>query len=414
MNSDDFSQRLSIKARMLTEGCSVDSTEALAQQCHVKQIHLYVHSTHAPPSAIPDDVILEGDPPIVSRVRYNPNARLRLTTEANGLVIRDLSRSVSYRAALVSRPRFLAHEEGGIPLAAMFSFLGVDLLGVTPSNSCFYFADGVQCRFCEILPAYKQAVEYPKAVKPPLRIANGAKIAFQAEPAIRHFAVTSGNITSYDATCQMYIRIAEDLRSGFAQHDIIDVLATLMPPDDMSLIGALKASGYTKIYFPMEVYRRDLFQAMCPGKHAYGYDKMLRALDVAVDAFGPGNVYTNFIYGLQSLSCTLSAASADPVRENDIASEASENLLERGVIPAFTIYHYGGGNSIGRVSLDAEAMAEFFREWGTRVHQSAIVSRKKQSVLFSPLTLSNTLFNDGFRQALMVAEDRNEYRHAGG
>jgi hypothetical protein len=142
-----------------------------------------------------------------------------------------------------------------------------------------------------------------------------------------------------------------------------------MPPDDLGKIALLKEKGFTKIYFPLEVFAPHHFRVVCPGKDDFGYERIIKALEVALEVFGVGNVYTNFVYGIQSLNSSLDPHSYDPERENNLSLEAVKGMLEMRVIPAFTLYHYGGYNSIGRL------------------------------VLFSPLSLSNTLFNDGFRLA---------------
>lgn len=118
-----------------------------------------------------------------------------------------------------------------------------------------------------------------------------------------------------------------------------------------------------------------------------------------MEAFGVGNVYTNFVYGIQSLDSSLNPLSYDPERENSLSLEAVKEMLAMKVIPAFTLYHYAGYNSIGKVELNPDATNSFFRQWGSLVSDSEIVPKDQEAVLFSPLSLSNTLFNDGFRLA---------------
>jgi hypothetical protein len=86
-------------------------------------------------------------------------------------------------------------------------------------------------------------------------------------------------------------------------------------------------------------------------------------------------------------------------RENDVALNATENLLSMGIIPAFTIYHYGGFNKLGHIEIDGGALASFFIDWGQLVLNSRIV-QNGSAVLFGPLSLANTLFNDGYREAV--------------
>jgi hypothetical protein len=73
-------------------------------------------------------------------------------------------------------------------------------------------------------------------------------------------------------------------------------------------------------------------------------------------------------------------------------------------MPDFTLYHYGGYNSIGKLQLDTNFTSSFFRHWGELVRDSGIIPNEQQAVLFSPLSLSNTLFNDGYRLAIQNKE----------
>jgi hypothetical protein len=132
---------------------------------------------------------------------------------------------------------------------------------------------------------------------------------------------------------------------------------------------------------------------------------MLDALDAALECFGPGNVYTNLIYGLQSLSGELDASSFAPERENAIALEATRSLLARGIIPAFTVYHFGGHNPIGAIDLSSDYLCAFFMEWGRLVRGSRLVPPWRDAVLFGCLSLSNTLFNEGFLLAKLASHD---------
>jgi hypothetical protein len=283
--------------------------------------------------------------------------------------------------------------------------LGSDLLGVVPSNYCFYFAKDLQCRFCEIVDSFTTEVEYERAVKRPAEIVDGLAAAVAYEPAIRHLAVTSGNLRSYDDTCRMYVELGRGFRALVECGRLHDRLATLMPPDTHSLIDDLVDVGYNKIYFPLEVWPRRLFEAVCPGKAAYGYDRILAALDRALAVAGRGNVYTNFIYGIQSLDLGMQSSSYNAERENQVALEAVECLLDRGVIPAFTVYHHGGFAPIGPVALCPEAMEAFFVRWGDLVQASGLVKPGHKSVIFGQQSLSNTMYNDGFALAVHRALD---------
>lgn len=391
---------LRVKAQLLAHGCSVAPGFQVEEECHRKTVHLYVHTAAKVSPGLPEDLVLgEGSTEVRARVRYNPASLLRLSRDEAGYTLHDAD-GHDWRVRVPPRPGFWGKQSRGTSLGSLFSMLGPDLLGVAPSNYCFYFARDLQCRFCEIVDSFRTEVEHARAVKHAAEIVEGVAAAVAHEPAIRHLAVTSGNLRSYDETCRMYIDLGRGFSELIERGCLHDRLATLMPPDTHALIDELVNVGYNKIYFPLEVWPRRLFELICPGKATYGYDRILTALDQALAAAGRGNVYTNLVYGIQSLDSNMQGSCYDPERENQIALEAVECLLARGIIPAFTVYHHGGFAPIGPITLCSEAMERFFVRWGELVHASGLVQPGRGSVIFGQQSLSNTIYNDGFALAV--------------
>ena len=385
------------KVALLVHGCHIAPYTEFPDTISLKKIHLYAHSDEKIDQPIPDDLLLPHQ--TIVRIRHQSNSPFILESSKTGYQIRNTRNDECVPVGLVNRPGFSECKVSELPISSICSFLGNDVLGITPSNYCFYFSTKKQCCFCEILPTFKKEVEFPKSFKNLDLIQSSIIKALQSEERLRFIAITSGNIHSYDRTVDYFSQIGERLQKIAIFHKAEQVLATLMPPEDFSKIALLREKGFTKIYFPLEVFDPSHFRVVCPGKDDFGYERLLEALEVAVEIFGIGNVYTNFVYGVQSLDSSLHPDSYDPERENSLSLQAVKEMLARKVIPAFTLYHYAGYNSIGKVKLDLDATNSFFREWGTLVCDSKIVPNTQETVLFSPLSLSNTLFNDGFRLA---------------
>ncbi|PWU14530.1 MAG: hypothetical protein C5B45_04245 [Chlamydiae bacterium] len=386
------------KSNLLTHGCRVAPNTSFPPSIALKKIHLYAHSSEKYHQPIPDDLVLPNQ--IISRIRYHSHSPFILESTLSGYQVRHEMTAEALPVSFVPLPAFTDLIVSELPISSICSFLGADLLGITPSNYCFYFQQGKQCRFCEILPTFKKEVEYLKTFKSLDVIENSILTALTREERLRFVAITTGNIHSYDATVDYFVQIGERLQGHPIFQKAEQVLATLMPPDDLSKIALLREKGFTKIYFPLEVFEPNHFLAVCPGKADYGYERILKALETAVQAFGSGHVYTNFVYGIQSLNNSLESSSYDPEKENDLSLKAVKAMLSMSVIPAFTLYHYGGYNSIGNVELNTDLTPAFFREWGELVRGAGIVPAGQETVLFSPLSLSNTLFNDGYCLAM--------------
>jgi hypothetical protein len=393
------------KCQILVEGIAVDSDVIFPQGIHTKRIHLYAHSMDKAINAIPDDIMIgDSDESLICRVRYHKSSPLTLVKEGDNYAILDTRNKEYLPISFVPEATFSKEYIEGESLDKVCSFLGQDLVGIIPSNYCFYFKDGSQCRFCEILPTYQKEVEYSKAMKSIPLMTDAIRKVVEVEKCIKHVAFTTGNIRTYDYTFQMLIDIGKNLKENRPIRSVKDVLATLMPPDNFELIPALANTYFNKVYYALEVYEKNHFKIVCPGKHDYGYEKLMSAFAASLDCFGKGNVYTNLVYGIQSLDHHLNPESINHDRENDLSLIAVKELLQKGVIPAFTLYHYAGYNKIGKIKLSTEHVFSFFKQWGELVYHSNLVPKERDSVIFSPNTLSNTAYNDGF----LLAKKNNQ------
>jgi hypothetical protein len=390
-----FETVYNLKCALLVQGCKSDPYIQYPDGVFLKRIHLYSHSDEKIVSPIPDDIIL--DDLLVCRIRYNSKSPFIIKKNDQKFFIEHETTKETTPISFIHKPAGIEEEIEGNSVSSICSFLSKDLLGVTPSNYCFYFGNKSQCRFCEILQTYKNEVEYPKTFKKLDVIQGGIQKALTSNKDLKYLAITSGNLISYDYTFDYFIDIGKKLTQLKEYVQLDQVLATLMPPDDLSKIDQLYQNGFTKIYFPLEVFNKSHFEVVCPGKASYGYDKIIQALKYAINVFGKGNVYTNFVYGVQSLNQSLNPNSFDPALENKLSLLAVDEMLDLKIIPAFTLYHFGGYNSIGKIQLSSSHVESFFRIWGEKVQEAKIIPAHQSAVLFGAHSLSNTLFNDGFR-----------------
>ncbi len=394
---DQYKQLMDIKTNLLVHGCNIDESVECPELALEKQTLLYTHSSEKTKKRLPDDIILgRGECEVVSRIRFNPESPYCITSYQGKIVLFDQQKQLHHDVGFIPAPKSSGIEVNGTPLHSMCSFLGKDLLGIIPSNYCFYFGQKAQCKFCEIWGTFKDEMDYRRSFKKVGLIKQCLQTVLENDPNFRHIAITTGNIKTYDYSVEYYGLIGQALQEIEQFHSCEDVLATLMPPEKFELMKVMKDGGFNKIYYPLEVFNREQFAITCPGKNNYGYDRMLDALSYAVDLFGKGNVYTNFVYGIQSLDENLNPNSYDPERENELSLIATDKMLNLGVIPAFTLYHYGGYNQIGSIPLDSQATNFFFKELGSRICAARVVPSCKDTVIFSRGSLTNTLYNEGF------------------
>ena len=102
-------------------------------------------------------------------------------------------------------------------------------------------------------------------------------------------------------------------------------------PKDKKSIKRLQAAGMTCHHPNLEIWDKNIFEKICPGKaQRVGWDEWVRLMLEEVDVLGEGNVGPNFVTGVEL---------AKPYGFKDIASavkstlEGFDFLMTHGVIP---------------------------------------------------------------------------------
>ena len=71
-------------------------------------------------------------------------------------------------------------------------------------------------------------------------------------------------------------------------------------PKDKKVYKRYKAAGVTAIHAQLEVWDKDLFKVICPGKaRMIGWDAWVKKILDAVDVFGEGNVTPGLVAGVE-------------------------------------------------------------------------------------------------------------------
>jgi len=99
-------------------------------------------------------------------------------------------------------------------------------------------------------------------------------------------------------------------------------VAVIGAPADLSILEKYKEAGYSDISHNLEVWDKNLFALIVPGKSKRngGWEHWLRSLERSVEIFGRGNVHSNFVGGL------------DP---KDGFIEGIEYLSSKGIVAHF-------------------------------------------------------------------------------
>lgn len=362
-------------------------------------VGLYNHSaSRARPANLPQELILDTlpntDGPFIANVRYNPISPLQLVATTTGLAVQGETTTV---VTVPDKPPFydVLLQTGKGTIGKVAQKLGSDGVGVVPNNSCSYFGNKSECRFCEIVPNYKDARTNPAAKKQIATMQEAVTSAVLLDPTIRYLFLTTGNDRTYDETYLTYRDILAPITDLLKDRGVT-TFGVLMPPDDFRLIDMVHTAGLDSITFNLEVWDTKLAEEMTPGKVLYGRDKMLAALDYARNVFPQGNTLSNLVYGIQAYEFNNPLWHHDPGLEAEKALEGIDGLLSRGIVPTHTIYHTSGSNPIGPIALDPKATLDYHMEYARRVFDSGLIPVARPALFGSLGTVSNSLFNDAY------------------
>lgn len=167
------------------------------------------------------------------------------------------------------------------------------------STECSVKDNGKTCLFCVMNGTTDiEGGEHRPAWKYPHQIAEVIKYAYQKE-GYRHLTITGGFVPERREV-EYYLDVAENIKEALGT-ETFQGTACIGAPLDLSIIEKYKEAGFSSLAFNTEVWRKEYFDIVCPGKvdECGGYDNWLKAIEYAVDVFGKGNVRSNFVAGLQ-------------------------------------------------------------------------------------------------------------------
>lgn len=223
------------------------------------------------------------------------------------------------------KPRFFGETlSNGQPAEKVAVMYGLHALSFFTRGWCYYFVKDIACGFCSLNPTREELGKGNVKNTAPKIAKEAAELAFSLD-GDRIFYVNHCAGTHVDndlgLTHQMDVlkAVMEVTPPGVKHHMLT------MPPDTLSLIGDLKKSGLGTLNFAIEIFDPDLFREICPGKdQLYGYDKFMEAYKAGVQAFGSGNMYANFVGGLE------------PVESME---EGFEYFARQGIVPSVNVFH---------------------------------------------------------------------------
>lgn len=152
------------------------------------------------------------------------------------------------------------------------------------------------------------------------------------EAGARHLYLTGGSMTDPKLETERYLEVVRGIRKA-SEGIYLAVGSQALPPERLSEV---KEAGADGVCFNLEVWDRNVWERVCPGKARFFGRKMWEeSLLEAVNIFGEGNVYSAFVIGAEMV---LDNALADPEEALQSNIEGVRWLLSHGINPILSLF----------------------------------------------------------------------------
>jgi hypothetical protein len=238
----------------------------------------------------------------------------------------------------------------GFPMAQAGVSLHGDMAVINIAPGCDYFLqkseDGrsMRCSFCAYGAPNERVAHYSQVIGEPglpeltyRRMQETLQLAL-AERQINHIYLVAGSLTDWHDEGNRFIEIARAVQQVNPQRIPVTCGSGALPLD---ILQQLHAENLVDcVCFNLEVWSRDLFEKVCPGKNRFvGYDRWIASLENAVSLWGRGRVYSAMVAGIEmepEYDMSWEQACARAI-------EGAADLCSKGIIPIYSLYWPTGG-----------------------------------------------------------------------
>lgn len=283
---------------------------------------------------VPQEIILidENKTKLCVSVLARPHSPYKLCYDKTELYISFNDKRLDTKVEFVPEPLFWnLKTKDGIPNYNLLSLPGLSELSLWTWHDCALHYEKKGCSFCtttrtatrfgtglksDLLTAYNidkkiDKNEFFKEYYPILlnRSADALSSALELDFLNREYWFTfiSGNLTDslLDLQHEIVYHLTEDLLNLIPLLNREKIVINIMPPNDKKKIKELKDIGANYYMANLEIWDEEYFKSICPGKYIYGRQKFIEMLEYAVSNFGAGNVWCNFVCGIEPLEYQL-------------------------------------------------------------------------------------------------------------
>ncbi|EQA62699.1 radical SAM protein [Leptospira alexanderi] len=279
--------------------------------------------------------------PTVISTRNNPNSPYKVKKSPDGKPSLYLGETFLGDVEFPPLPAWYRHKtkNGKLPGEIAPVIEWGYLIYLTVFRNCQYFGKEEECAYCDINHNYRQQKNAGRpytGIKDIEDILEVLSWIDAEDRTAKVYTITGGSvITSLKKKNEIdfYLDYARAIESKFPGRWMGKIVSQAWEIEDCQ---KFRNAGI-QVYHPnYEVWDKNLFQKICPGKEAYiGRDNWIRRVVDSAEVFGPSHVIPNFVGGVE-LSKPYGFAT---VREA-IASTAEglDFFMSKGIMPRFTAW----------------------------------------------------------------------------
>lgn len=306
-------------------------------------INRQVYDVSGQGEQIPSEIILQanGKRSLV-KTRHNAQSPVKAVQRGEALELLFTSSQYVCGAELVPENQVLKEEievKGKRFVVGDFlSILGMDRISMLLFDGCGNWNMGAPCKFCDMHPKPKQQkVSIPTVNelygncmdtrswwnKKKEIFLDGLCMAYRKVVHSKNFGphchnfLMAGSLPDASLTWEFAAETVNALQKELTG----DLIVNLQPHSDVKILERLKQLGVGTVQYNIEVFGEKEYHRTCPSK--ISYHLLLEKMKEAVEVFGPGNVRSNFVLGLQPLEDVYSGI---------------EMLSEMGVVADYSIF----------------------------------------------------------------------------
>jgi hypothetical protein len=365
----DVHPNIILKAELnrLGQNFSKEAIEAFKQRDDIlwKGYHFFSYDMQKPifyGDKIPASFHFNDGPSVYTRT--NADSPYVIDYREGKFVVTEQGEAIADKVFFALKPKhYDMTTEDGTPMPAIVNAFE-DLLFCTFNKYCEFWNRHNECLFCDINAQFREqgkSVEEVVARKDPSIITEVFRTIRTLEKRFWMTMISGGTILGKyrgETEIDFYVRRLNAIREGLAGI-WIPACCQVAAHDDEGW-KRLYDTGVPSIQPNIEVWGKEMFEWMCPGKAKHiGWDEWIKRTIRAVDFWGVGKVNPNFVIGVEM---------AKPNGFKDVKSgvdnlrEGWDFLMQNGVVPRYAYWTIEPKSALGKVPGQQYPPLEYYIE----------------------------------------------------